>query len=220
MRDDLRQAVRFLWRRRSVTALAVATIVSTVLSYVLNREWSFRTRGGRERHHEAALFFIISGVGVAVYTAPLAISRYLFDLQVPDVSLFTQELADFGARVVADEQLRRRLDAWGSDLVVWAVDRYSGMVIKFSPDGSQILMLLGRKPENINVTIVVIISPLGIHALFGIESDCRLCSVREGAIAVVHVEAISSEIHCCVEIIVTVVVRIPVAEVQHPTAGS
>jgi sugar lactone lactonase YvrE len=37
---------------------------------------------------------------------------------------------------------------------IWAVDRYSGMVLKFSPDGSQLLMLLGRKPESINVTIV------------------------------------------------------------------
>ena len=70
-------------------------LVATIVSYVLNREWSFRTRGGRERHHEAALFFLISGVGVAVYTAPLAISRYVLDLQVPDVWLFTQEIADF-----------------------------------------------------------------------------------------------------------------------------
>src|SRR5262249_38120069 len=37
---------------------------------------------------------------------------------------------------------------------VGAVDRSSGMVIKFSPDGSQQLMLLGRKPESINITIV------------------------------------------------------------------
>jgi hypothetical protein len=36
---------------------------------------------------------------------------------------------------------------------IWTADRYSGMVIKFSPDGSRILMLLGRKPESINVTI-------------------------------------------------------------------
>jgi putative flippase GtrA len=48
-----------------------------------NREWSFRTRGGRERHHEALLFFVISGIGVAVYTAPLAVSRYVLDLKVP-----------------------------------------------------------------------------------------------------------------------------------------
>jgi putative flippase GtrA len=80
---------------KPLTAKVIAVLVATIVSYVLNREWSFRTRGGRERHHEAALFFIISGIGVAVYTAPLAISRYVLDLQVDNVSLFTQEIADF-----------------------------------------------------------------------------------------------------------------------------
>jgi len=80
---------------KPLTAKIIAVLVATIVSYVLNREWSFRTRGGRERHHEALLFFVISGVGVAVYTAPLAISRYVLDLQVPAVSLFTQEIADF-----------------------------------------------------------------------------------------------------------------------------
>ncbi|MFD1051596.1 GtrA family protein, partial [Kibdelosporangium lantanae] len=40
---------------KPVTALVTAVIIATIVSYVLNREWSFRTRGGRERHHEAAL---------------------------------------------------------------------------------------------------------------------------------------------------------------------
>lgn len=80
---------------KPITAKVLAVLVATIVSYVLNREWSFRTRGGRERHHEAALFFIISGIGVAVYTAPLAISRYLLDLQVPGVSMLTQNIADF-----------------------------------------------------------------------------------------------------------------------------
>jgi putative flippase GtrA len=80
---------------KPLTAKVVAVLVATIVSYVLNREWSFRTRGGRERHHEAALFFLVSGVGVAVYSAPLAVSRYVLHLSVPEVSLFTQEVADF-----------------------------------------------------------------------------------------------------------------------------
>jgi putative flippase GtrA len=80
---------------KPLTAKVIAVLVATIMSYVLNREWSFRTRGGRERHHEAALFFLISGIGVIVYTAPLAISRYVFDLKEPAVSLLTQEVADF-----------------------------------------------------------------------------------------------------------------------------
>ena len=80
---------------KPVTAKIVATLVATIVSYVLNREWSFRTRGGRERHHEAALFFLINGVGIALNSLPLYVSRYLLDLQEPHVSRLVQEIADF-----------------------------------------------------------------------------------------------------------------------------
>ena len=79
---------------KPVTAKIVAVLVATIVGYILNREWSFRTRGGRERHHEAALYFAISGVGMIINAAPLWISRYGFDLQVPHVSRFTMEFAD------------------------------------------------------------------------------------------------------------------------------
>jgi putative flippase GtrA len=57
-------------------------------------------RGGHRRHHEAALFFLISGVGVVVNSAPLYASRYLFGLAVPRVSLVAQEAADFVSGIV------------------------------------------------------------------------------------------------------------------------
>jgi putative flippase GtrA len=82
---------------KPVTAKIIAIIVATIVSYVLNREWSFRTRGGRERHHEAALFFLISGIGVALNSAPLYISRYWLQLEEPHVSRFVQEIADFAS---------------------------------------------------------------------------------------------------------------------------
>ena len=87
-------------RDKPVTALVLATIVSTILSYVLNREWSFRTRGGRERHHEAALFFAVSAVGIVLNSLPLAVSRYVFQLRVPDVSRPVQEIADFVSGII------------------------------------------------------------------------------------------------------------------------
>ncbi|MFI9597538.1 GtrA family protein [Nonomuraea sp. NPDC052265] len=80
---------------KPVTAKIIAVLVATIASYVLNREWSFRTRGGRERRHEAALFFLVSGIGLVLSSAPLWISRYAFHLQTPDVTLVTQEIADF-----------------------------------------------------------------------------------------------------------------------------
>jgi putative flippase GtrA len=61
---------------KPVTAKVIAGIVAVIASYILNREWSFRDRGGRERHHEALLFFAFSGVGVLLNIADF-ISAYL-----------------------------------------------------------------------------------------------------------------------------------------------
>ncbi|RJQ83222.1 GtrA family protein [Amycolatopsis panacis] len=82
-------------RENPVTALIVGVLIATIFSYVANREWSFRTRGGRERTHEAALFFLISGVALGLNALPQWISRYVLDLQAPHVSLVGQETADF-----------------------------------------------------------------------------------------------------------------------------
>ena len=70
---------------KPVTAKVIAGIVAVIASYILNREWSFRDRGGRERHHEALLFFAFSGVGVLLSMAPLWTSTYILDLRVPTV---------------------------------------------------------------------------------------------------------------------------------------
>jgi putative flippase GtrA len=102
---------------KPVTAKIIAVLVATIVGYVLNREWSFRTRGGRERHHEAALYFAISGIGMVINAAPLWISRYVFDLQVPFVSRLTMELADFtSAQIIGT--LLAMLFRW------WAFRRY------------------------------------------------------------------------------------------------
>ncbi len=102
---------------KPVTAKIIAVLVATIVGYILNRKWSFRTRGGRERHHEAALYFAISGVGMVINAAPLWISRYVFDLQVPFVSRLTMELADFtSAQIIGT--LLAMLFRW------WAFRRY------------------------------------------------------------------------------------------------
>jgi putative flippase GtrA len=98
---------------KPVTAKVIAVVIATITSYILTREWSFRTRGGRERHHEVMLFFLISGIAVAVYSAPLYVSRYFLDLQVPHVSLFTQNVADFVAAQVIGVLLGMAFRWWG-----------------------------------------------------------------------------------------------------------
>ena len=80
---------------KPVTAKVISGIVAVIASYILNREWSFRDRGGRERHHEAFLFFAFSGVGVLLSMAPLWFSSYVLQLRVPEVSLTVENIADF-----------------------------------------------------------------------------------------------------------------------------
>jgi putative flippase GtrA len=95
-----------------VTAQALAVLVATIASYVLSREWSFRTRGGREGPHEAALFFLLSGIGVGLNALPLAISRYLLDLRTPHVGLLTQEVADYVSGMILGTALTTIFRWW------------------------------------------------------------------------------------------------------------
>ncbi len=80
---------------KPVTAKVISTVIATVISYVLSRQWSFRTRGGRVPHFEVVLFFLVSAIGVGLTSAPLWISRYGMHLEVPHVSRLVQEIADF-----------------------------------------------------------------------------------------------------------------------------
>ncbi len=97
---------------KPVTALTIATIVATIISYILNREWSFRTRGGRQRRYEAALFFLFSGIGILVNDLPLLVARYVLDLRVPHVSLVVQETSDFVSGIVIGTLLAMGFRLW------------------------------------------------------------------------------------------------------------
>src|SRR6201999_1441036 len=97
---------------KPVTAKVIAGIVAVIASYVLNREWSFRDRGGRERHHEALLFFAFSGVGVLLSMAPLWISSYVLQLRVPMVSLTLENIADFISAYIIGNLLQMGFRFW------------------------------------------------------------------------------------------------------------
>ena len=97
---------------KPVTAKIIAGIVAVIASYILNREWSFRDRGGRERHHEALLFFAFSGVGVLLSMAPLWFSSYVLQLRVPEVSLTVENIADFISAYIIGNLLQMAFRFW------------------------------------------------------------------------------------------------------------
>ncbi|MFW0784279.1 GtrA family protein [Gordonia sp. CPCC 206044] len=66
---------------KPVVARVISGTLATILSYILNREWAFKNRGGREKHHEALIFFVISGVGVVLAAAPLWLANNVFDMR-------------------------------------------------------------------------------------------------------------------------------------------
>jgi putative flippase GtrA len=97
---------------KPVTAKIIAGIVAVIASYILNREWSFQNRGGRERHHEALMFFAFSGVGVLLSMAPLWFSSYVLHLRAPDVSLTTENVADFISAYILGNLLQMAFRFW------------------------------------------------------------------------------------------------------------
>jgi len=78
-----------------VTAKAISVIIATILSYILNREWSFSRRGGREPRHEAMLFFLVNGIALAVNLIPLALSQYVFGFNTDNYTSLTVSITNF-----------------------------------------------------------------------------------------------------------------------------
>ena len=107
---------------KPVTAKVIAGIVAVIASYVLNREWSFRNRGGRERHHEALLFFAFSGVGVLLSMAPLWVSSYVLQLREPMVSLTVENIADFLSAYIIGNLLQMAFRFWAFRRWVFPVE--------------------------------------------------------------------------------------------------
>jgi putative flippase GtrA len=97
---------------KPVTAKIISGVIAVIASYVLNREWSFKGRGGRERHHEALLFFVVSGIGVLLSMMPLWVSSYVFELRTPHVSLTVENIADFVSAFVIGNLLQMAFRYW------------------------------------------------------------------------------------------------------------
>ncbi|MBN1174628.1 MAG: GtrA family protein [Micromonosporaceae bacterium] len=80
---------------KPTTALVIATVIATIVSYILNREWSFSARGGRRRHTEIFLFALVNVIAIGITATPQFLARYVFHLEQPHVSFAVQEISDF-----------------------------------------------------------------------------------------------------------------------------
>jgi putative flippase GtrA len=65
---------------RPLTAKVISMVVATIFAYQVNREWTWKNRGRRSFWHEYSLYFALNAVGLAITLVPLAISRYVLDL--------------------------------------------------------------------------------------------------------------------------------------------
>ncbi len=80
---------------KPITSKFISVLVATIVSYILNREWSFSNRGGRERHHEAMLFFLFNAIALGLNLVPLWLSHYVFDINPLHYARFTVTVVDF-----------------------------------------------------------------------------------------------------------------------------
>lgn len=96
-----------------LTSKGISILVSTILSYILNREWSFNSRGGRSVPHEATLFFLFNGLALGINLIPLAMSHYLFGINMGSgYSRLTVSVVDWLAANVAGTALAVGFRYW------------------------------------------------------------------------------------------------------------
>ena len=64
-----------------VTSATIATIIATIVSYLGNRYWSFKTRQRTGVARELVVFAVLNGIGLLIQDAAVAFNSYLLHLQ-------------------------------------------------------------------------------------------------------------------------------------------
>jgi putative flippase GtrA len=64
-----------------VTSATIATIIATIVSYLGNRYWSFKTRQRTAVARELIVFAVLNGIGLLIQDAAVAVNSYLLHLQ-------------------------------------------------------------------------------------------------------------------------------------------
>ena len=65
---------------KPLTAKTIAAVAATVFAYQVNREWTWKDRGRRGFWREYSLYFLFNAIGLVITLLPLAVSRYLLNL--------------------------------------------------------------------------------------------------------------------------------------------
>lgn len=93
-----------------VTALAVATVVATVVTFLGNRYWTYTDRARTGLARETVLFFAVNGAGIAVSEVPVVAARHLLGL---DTGL------SYNAAVLTGIALATVLRYWAYRAWIW-----------------------------------------------------------------------------------------------------
>jgi putative flippase GtrA len=60
--------------------IVLPTMTSTLVSYLLNRRWTFKDSGSDGSHREMAIFFALNGVGLIIQTLCMGFRSYSLHL--------------------------------------------------------------------------------------------------------------------------------------------
>lgn len=101
------------------TSMIVATTVASIVSYYLNKKWTFSEQGGHNSGLEMVLFAAVCGVGILLNSAPVYVSRYVIGLETPAYSLLVQETADFIAGPILGTAIAMIFRWWAMDKFVF-----------------------------------------------------------------------------------------------------
>ena len=63
------------------SAITVATIVATLVTFIGNRYWTFSQRQGKGTSHETVMFFVLNGVGLLIQYACIGLVQDAAGLQ-------------------------------------------------------------------------------------------------------------------------------------------
>ena len=95
-----------------ITSKVISVLVSTIVNYILNREWSFNNRGGRARHHEVSLFFLFNAIALGLNLLPLWFSHYVLDFNQQHYTKLTVSITDFIAANVVGTLIAMAFRYW------------------------------------------------------------------------------------------------------------